>query len=45
MKKTHLVALVLYPRMKYLTDPIPEENLEDIKEFTFEEIFKYAMKL
>jgi hypothetical protein len=45
MKKTHLMAFVLGPWMKDLTDPIPVEDLEEIKELAFEEILKYAVKL
>jgi hypothetical protein len=39
------MAFVLDPWMKDLTDPIPEEDLEERKEFNFEEILKYAVKL
>jgi hypothetical protein len=35
MKNTHLVSFILDPRKKDLADPIPEGNLDDIRDYTF----------
>jgi hypothetical protein len=44
MKKTHLMSFVFDPRTKDLADPIPEDDLDDIRDYTFEQILKYAEK-
>jgi hypothetical protein len=44
-KKTHLMAFVLDPRTKDLTDPIPEQDIIEIREYTFANILNYAKKL
>jgi nucleoid DNA-binding protein len=45
MKKTHLVAFVLDLHVKDLTDPIPAEDMIEIRDFTFLKIVNYAEKL
>jgi hypothetical protein len=43
MKNTRLMALVLVTQMKDFTYPIPEEVLEEINEFIFKQVLKYAV--
>jgi uncharacterized membrane protein YheB (UPF0754 family) len=43
-KKTQLVAFILDPRTKDLCNPIPDEDMEEIRQYTFEDILKYAEK-
>jgi hypothetical protein len=45
MKKTHLMAFVLDLRTKDLTDPIPEQDMIETRDYTFATILNYAKKL
>jgi hypothetical protein len=45
MKKTHLMAFVIDPRTKDLTDPIPEQDMIEIRDYNFANILNYAKKL
>jgi hypothetical protein len=38
------MSFILDPRTKDLADPIPEDDLDDIRDYTFEQILKYAEK-
>jgi hypothetical protein len=38
------MSFILDPRTKYLADPIPEEDVDDIRDLTFEQILKYTEK-